>query len=261
LAVTVSVSGLSGATPPSGQVTLSSGGYSSGSVSLANGDAIITIPANTLPMGTDTLAVSYSGDANYNPITGGAPVTVMGFAVAGGTAVSVAPGATTGNTSTITVTPGGGFTGNVTLAATSNYPSADPAAPTFSFGSTSPVSITGASAGTATLTITTTAQSSIGCTAANQVPSQFPWYSGGGAVLACVLLFGIPARQRRWLSMFGMLALLIALTSGLLACGGSSTQTCTPTINPGTATGTYTITVTGTSGAITETSTVTLTVQ
>jgi hypothetical protein len=182
------------------------------------------------------------------------------FAITG-TAVAVAPGATTGNTSTITATPGGGFTGNVTLTATSNYPSADPAAPTFSFGSTSPVSITSSSTGTATLTISTTAQSSNGCTATNHMPSHFPWYSGGGAALACMLLFGIPARRRRLLSMLSMISLLIALTGGVLACGGGGSGACTPTTNPGTTAGTYAVTITGTSGATTATGTIILTVQ
>jgi hypothetical protein len=43
-------------------------------------------------------------------------LAVPTFTVAG-TPVSVGPGATTGNTSTITLNPRGGFTGNVTLAA------------------------------------------------------------------------------------------------------------------------------------------------
>jgi hypothetical protein len=263
LTVTVGVSGGTGYPTPTGSVTLSSGSYSSGGMSLTNGSAIVTIPANTLPMGTDTLAVSYAGDTNYNTNTGGAPVTVAGFTVGGGTTVSVTPGATTSNTSTITVTPGGGFTGAVALTATSNYPSADPAAPTFSFGPTSPVNIASASAGTATLTISTTAQSTSGCTAANRMPSQLPWYSGGGAVLACVLLFGIPARRRRWLRMLSTMALLIAITSGVVACGGGGGGGggCTPTTNPGTTAGAYTVTVTGTSGAIVETTTLTLTVE
>jgi hypothetical protein len=78
--------------------------------------------------------------------------------------------------------------------------------------------------------------------------------------LACVLLFGIPARRRRWRTAFAMLALLVTLMGGLLACGGSGgSPPCTPM--PGTTPGTYTITVTGTSGATTATGTVSLSVQ
>jgi N-acetylneuraminic acid mutarotase len=112
-----------------------------------------------------------------------------------GTAVTVTPGATTGNTSTITVTPGGGFTGSVALTATvTSSPSAAQYPPALSFGSTSPVAITSAGPGTAILTISTTAATN----AAMILPkhSGVPWYASGSGVLACILLFGIPARRR-----------------------------------------------------------------
>jgi hypothetical protein len=119
------------------------------------------------------------------------------------------------------------------------------------------VTITGATAGTATLVISTTAATS----AALAYPKRpgAPWYAAGGATLACLLLLGIPAKRRRWQTMLGMLALFVALISGLLACGGASSGG--GTSNPGTTAGTYTITVTGTSGATTAAGTVTLTVQ
>jgi hypothetical protein len=56
--------------------------------------------------------------------------------------------------------------------------------------------------------------------------------------------------------MLGMLALLIALAGGVLACGGGG-----GTSTPGTTAGIYTITVTGTSGMITAANTISLTVQ
>jgi hypothetical protein len=130
-----------------------------------------------------------------------------------------------------------------------------------SFGSTSPVSITGTSAGTATLTITTTAATS----AALVHPKRpgVPWYAAGGATLACILLFGIPARRRSWRTMLGMLVFFVALSGGVLACGGGGGGSTGGggTSNPGTTAGTYTVTVTGTSGATTNTGTITLTVQ
>jgi hypothetical protein len=179
-----------------------------------------------------------------------------------GTAVSIAPGATTGNTSTITLTPAGGFTGSVTMTAvlaTSPAGAIDP--PTLSFGSTSPISITGTSGGTAALTIATTASTTPPCNAANQVKPRMPWYAGGAA-LACLILIGIPARRRRWQSLLGILLLSVALCGGVLACGGSGGSTaCAGPTSSGTTAGTYTITVTGTSGADVATSTVTLTVQ
>jgi hypothetical protein len=85
-----------------------------------------------------------------------------------------------------------------------------------------------------------------------------PWYAAGGATLACLLLFGIPAR-RRWRTLLGMVMLLAVLIGGVVSCGGKA-----KTINtgsPGTTAGSYTITVTGTSGALSQTTTVNLTVN
>jgi hypothetical protein len=177
------------------------------------------------------------------------------------TPVTIEPGATTGNTSTITLTPADGFTGSVALTAAVTSSPNGAQNPgnliSFSFGSTSPVSITGAAAGTATLTITTWATGS--CAQTYQTPHGFFWYTGGGAALGCLLLFGIPARRRRWRLALAMWVLLAALMGGFLACGSSRIVDCPTT--QGTPTGTYTITVTGTSGATTATGAFTLTVQ
>jgi uncharacterized repeat protein (TIGR03803 family) len=261
LNVTVAVSGGSGNPIPTGTVTLTSGSYSSGATTLTSGSATINIPAGSLAVGTDALKASYSGDSNYATATGSnsVAVTVPTFTVAG-TAVSVSPGATTGNTSTITVTPSGGFTGNVTLtAAITSSPSGAQYLPTLSFGSTSPVNI-GTSAGTATLTISTTAPT----TGAFAYPAHagVRWYAGG-TTLAFGLCLGIgiciPARGRSWRMRLGALVLLVILAVGLLACGSSGSGGGTG--NPGTTPGAYTITVTGTSGSTTAKGTVTLTVQ
>ena len=251
-----------GGTLATGTVTLSSGSYTSAATALTNAIAQVILPAGTLAPGVDTLQAVYA-DGNFPGTTGQGSVTVTSpppttsFTVAG-TAVTVAPGATTGNTSTITVTPANGFTGSVVLTAALSPTTGIP--PTLSFGSTTPVSITGTSAGTATLTVTTTGSiSGGGCTAMNEGQRGFPWYAGGGAVLACLFLCGIPARRRRLRAMLGMLMLLVALAGGVLACG-SGGRTC-PVVPAGTTPGTYTVTVTGTSGTETATGTFTLTVQ
>ncbi len=260
LTVTVAVSGGAGNPTPTGSVTLSGGGYTSSATTLTSGSASINIPAGSLATGSDTLTASYTPDSNssstYNSATGtSAPVTVTAavtpsFTVSG-TAVSVAPGATTGNTSTITVTPSNGFTGTVSLhCAITPEAASDPA--TCSIPAS--VTISGATAQTATLTVYTTAATS----SALVYPKRpgVPWYAASGATLACILLFGIPARRRSWRTMLGMVALLVTLAGGMLACGTSSGGG-----NSGTTAGNYTITVTGTSGATTATSTVALTVQ
>jgi subtilase family serine protease len=179
-----------------------------------------------------------------------------------GTTVTVMPGASTGNTSTITVTPANGFTGSVALtAAITSSPSGAQYIPALSFGSTSPVTITGATAATATLTVTTTASSY--SSLADPTHRGVPWYRAGTA-LACLLLFGIPARRRSWRTMLGMLGFLLIVTGGVLACGGggSSGSGGGGTYTSGTTAGAYTVTVTCTSsGATLSTGTLTLNVQ
>jgi len=182
----------------------------------------------------------------------------------GGPAVSVTPGAVTGNTSTITVTPSGGFTGSVTLTATiTSSPPGAQDLPTLSFGSTSPVNITSAAAVTATLTITTTPASSTAL--AHPVLPSAGWSNAGGAGLALVVglfFLGVPARGRSRQRRLGLIVLPVILTGGFLACGGgSSGGGGGGTGTPGTTPGNYTVTVSATSGSATATGTVTLTVQ
>jgi len=275
LSITVSLSGYSNYPTPTGTVTLSSGTtYTSSPVQLTAGSVAFTVPANSLPIGGDTITASYSGDSNYRADANNMGVNVTsiptpGLAISGTTVTISTPGATTGNTSTITVTPSGGFTGNVALTAViATGPAGGQYPPTLSFGTTTPVSITGATAGTATLTISTTAASSAAL--ANPIHRGLPWYTEGSAALACILLICIPARRRSWHTMLGMLALLVTLTGSVLACGGGGSAGSGGSgggtgpggnSNPGTTTGAYTITVTGTSGTTTATGTVTLNVQ
>lgn len=186
-----------GGTLATGTVTLSSGNYTSAATMLTNAIAQITIPGGTLAAGIDTLQAVYT-NGNFPGSSGQASVTVTEVApgpsfVITGTAVTIKAGATTGNTSTITVTPAGGFTGTVALtAAVTASPVGTVVPPTISFGATSPVSITGTATGTAMLTITTTATEGP-CTSSIQVQRKFPWYAGGAA-LACLCLVRIPVR-------------------------------------------------------------------
>jgi len=84
----------------------------------------------------------------------------------------------------------------------------------------------------------------------------------GDATLACLLLFGIPARRRSWRTMLGLLIFLAFLAGGALGCGGAfSIGRRGDTGNPGTTAGAYTITVTGASSTLTAAGTVTLTVR
>ncbi|MFZ1085604.1 MAG: Ig-like domain repeat protein [Terracidiphilus sp.] len=261
---TVVVSGASGNPTPTGSVTLTGGGYASSATALGNGSAAISIPAGSLAIGSDTLTAVYSGDNNYDTHAGTATIVITAppapsFSLSGAS-ISIAPGATSGNTSTITVTPSGGFTGSVTLSASiTSSPNGAQYLPTLSFGATSPVSVTGTSAATATLTVSTTAPSS--ATLIEPGGLTIPWDASGGASLACVLLIGIRSRRRVWRTSIGMLILLMAFASGLLACGGGGSSGGSGPSRAGTTAGTYKVIVTGASGSTKSTATVTLTVQ
>jgi len=181
------------------------------------------------------------------------------FQMVTGAPINVTPGAATGNTSTISVTPWYGFTGAVSLScAITPVAASDP--PTCSVPAT--VTVSGATAQPATLTVNTTA-----ATAMNQ-PASLPWRAAGGALLACVALLFVPLRRRSWLALMVCAALFAAAaamgcgsgtsTSGGGGAGGGGGGGGT---NPGTTAGTYTVTITGVSGGMTETGTVALTVQ
>ena len=137
--------------------------------------------------GTVSSSTAVAVSATYNGVTKQVVVTVNPVGVnpsftVTGSAVSVAAGATTGNASTITVTPGAGFTGSVVLTAqVTSSPSGAINPPTVSFGATSPVSITSANAGTSAMTIATMASSTSSCAATNEPGRGTPWYRGGGA--------------------------------------------------------------------------------
>ncbi len=269
-AITASSATLAGTVNPNGADTHAwflygtsstlSGASQTTSQDLGSGTTASPVTANLSGLTASTTYYFRVVAQNTTGTTNGAidsfTTTAIPFTLAG-TAVSVAPGATTGNTSTITVTPGtGGFTGMVSLSCAISPPAAsDPA--TCSIPAS--VTLSGATAQTATLTVYTTAPTS----AALVYPKRpgVPWYAAGGATLACILLFGIPARRRKWRTMLGMVVLLAAISACALGCGGGGGGGGGGG-NLGTTAGNYTITVTGTSGTTTETSpAIALTVQ
>jgi trimeric autotransporter adhesin len=246
-----------------------SGASQTSSQDAGSGDSnvLVTAPLTGLSASTtyyfQIVAQNSAGTANGSIVsfTTSAPPPPS-FAIAG-TAVSVNPGATTGNTTAITVTPTGGFTGTVTLsAAVTSSPTGAVNPPTFTWTpSNAQVAISG-TAQTATLTIATTAPTTVPCTADGRTRPALPW-SDGAAALACLILFGIPARRRRWRTLLGAALFCVFLTLAATACGGggSTGHACPALSEGGTTAGTYTITITGTSGSTSETGTATLTVN
>jgi hypothetical protein len=226
--------------------------------------SICTVSGGTatfLATGTCTIDANQSGNTTYAP----AAMVPQSFTVnpaptfvgsGGGGTISIVPGATTGNSVTISVTPANGFTGTVNLnCSISPTAASDPATCIFVPPS---LTFTGATAQTSTLTIYTTAATS----AANRMKHLF-WPATGGTTLAVILLFGIPRKRHNWLVM--LLLLVLFVSSGAMGCGGSSSSGGGGGGgggNVGTTPGTYTATLTGTSGSLTvPLGTVTLVVQ
>jgi probable HAF family extracellular repeat protein len=262
LTVTVAVSGGTGNPTPTGSVTLSSGSYSA-QQTLASGAASFTIAAGTLGNGANTLTASYWGDATYAVASSTATVTVEPVSITTTAPSGVNPGSST--TSTVTLTGSGGYSGTMNLSCSLiSSPAGALSLPTCTLN---PASVTLASggSGTSTLTVNTTAAST---SALARPASQHLWKLGGrGAVLAALLLIGIPLRRRRWISMLALLLLVAA--AGVIGCGGGGGGSTSGgggggSSTPATTAGSYTFTVAGTDSAnakITASTTVTVNVQ
>jgi hypothetical protein len=262
LTVTGAVTGTSGIA--AGTVVLTGGGYTSSATTLSGGAYSIVIPGGSLSAGTDTLAVAYTPASGsiYAAASGTANVTVTASVVTlAATAATISsPGGSA--TSTVTVTAGTGasaYAGTVTLTCAltneANQGDIDPPSCSVASGGTVTLS-SGTTSGTGTITINSTAAS--GALVYPKIDGRGRGWAGagGGAILALLLFFGMPARRRSWRSMIGMLVLLAALGS-LAGCGGGG-STSTPT---GTTPDTYTFTVTGTgSPAVSPTPTITFSV-
>lgn len=224
----------------------------------ANAGLTVSTSSSTTS-GAYTVTVS-GKDANSATISASTVVALVvanpAIALSTSGNISVAPGATTGNTAQIAVTPSGGFTGNVNLTCAVSTAITNPNDPPTCVVPAS-INISGAAAST-TLTVNTTAAGN----AALRKPLD-TFFLSGGATLAMVLFFGIPARRRAWRALFSIVAIL--LVGVAVGCGGGSGGNGGGGggSNLGTTAGTYTVTVTGTdaaTGKITATTTVTVTV-
>ena len=232
-----------------------------------NAPTTITLSIQTQPGTTPeqyTLgvnAVDSSGNLIANTNTAIVAVTVTApapsFALTN-TPVSIATPGISG-TSTITISPSGGFTGSVALSCTVTGPATAVDLPTCSVAA--PPAIAGAAAVSATLTIYTTAPASTsnptGYTAAPHNPLKRIFTLGGGGVLSAFLFSGLSIRRRKGKTLLGLL-LLLAIAGAAIGCGGAKAAA---PANPGTTQGTYTVNVTGTSGNMTATTAVTVMVN
>ena len=269
------VTGTGGSTP-TGTLDLYSGGASvlQSPIPLTNGSLAVAISFAGTPPGTYTVYWVYSGDANYAS-SQSAPTN---FTISS----SFVPTYTlTASNATVTATAGAAATNTVTVASTNGYSTAITLGCSASYtGSStdtiveptctfSPASINlltdnntlvnpASVYETSTVTLTTVVPHAIQ-RAGNTNPIAFTTF--GGAALAGLFLFSIPAlrRRRSWNALACVLLLFAA--AGISGCGsggsnsggggGGGTLTGSPS-------GNYTITVTGTGGV---TTTFTLTIQ
>ncbi len=245
LSVTATITGGSGT--PTGNVTFSSGSYTSTAQVLSGGTVTFTIPAYSLAGGTttpatDTITASYSGDATYAPLSGTNTVTVTTTTYTMSVATtSVTHGSAA--TPTVSLIGYGGYTGTVTVTCSvSASPTGAVNAPTCSGGMATPG--TSGAPGTVTLNIMTTAATPAHTGTLSAQKSDWKGMAGGLA-LALLLFFGVPARSRKWRSMLGALVLFVAM-GYLSGCNGNGSSGGGGGGATGTTTGNYTITVSGT---------------
>src|SRR5580698_324613 len=212
-------------------------------------------------------AVDSTGNIVANTNAARVAVTVtappQGFALTN-TPLSIAsPGAS--GTSTITITPSGGFSSKLALSCTVTGPTNAVDLPTCSVSA--PPAITGTAPVTTTLTINTTAASS-SSNATGHAATAFRKQRnrllalGGGNALAAFLFFGLPLRRRRTKTLLSLL-LLGAFATVVMGCGGAqkAANPVTTPANLGTTVGSYMVTVTGSSGALTASTAVAVTVN
>lgn len=256
---TITVSDVGGFT---GTVTLGATGLPSGvtasfAAGTAAGTQVLTLSASSTAALGGPVTVTVTGTAGALNATTTVSLTVTGqptFQASGAAgsngAITVNPGATTGNTSTISLAGTNGYSGTVNLSCSISPTAAnDPASCSLSPAS---VTLNGSTAQTSTLTVTTTAATR----SENQMKRLF-WPSTGGTALALVLLFGVPRRRRNWLAMVGLAVLVVSI--GALGCGGGGGGGGGGG-NTGTSAGTYTVTVTGTGTSSGSSNSVTATV-
>jgi hypothetical protein len=302
--VTATVATVSGQPVPTGVVTFDgSGNFVSvfNAATLVNGTATVTFSGSEFNIGGITMSVFYLGDSVYAPGGASFPMTITPAFSVGATPLTIPAGATTGNSSTVTVTPLGGFTGPAFLSCElTTHPQGAIDLPSCAIPAS--VNVTNGNPVTAGMTVNSTAPTrTMGLlnppsnwtnkfTLSNALAFSNANSSSGNTrvlllcaamVVLAIFLLIIPALRRTWGYAFSFLIVIPAhrriwhyaisfliLLAGLCAlagCGGGSTGG-GPHSVPGTTPGTYTFTVTAsvtnTPGATPpQTTVVTVTIQ
>jgi subtilase family serine protease len=224
---------------PTGTVTFSDSGTAINTAVInSEGEAEYAPPA-AFSIGSHSVTAGYSGDSSYNASS--ASAITFTVAKATPTIFLTTANATVNAGQSITLTVlvesnGVGLapTGSVTI---SGGPSGTPTSATLS-PTVDPFHNT--TAGVATITIPASATAARATMPAPLNHSD-GWLAGGGAALACILLFGIPARDRRWRNMLGLIVIALVTATFGIGCGSGSGSN--SGFGGGTTKGTYTINV------------------
>jgi hypothetical protein len=256
-----------GTTVPSGTISITvDGGTAITEPLTANGTYVYTTSFSTA--GSHEVIASYVPDAAHAASTGSAtvnvpvPVSGTGTFTLAASPLTVSQGSS--GSSTITVTPAGGYTGTVEIAFDTSNDNALGAlcyefTDTLSNGDGS-VSVSGTSPVTTQLTFDTNAADCATSGAVRKTgkhavrtmhrtnASNIPASNGGGKItsaglaLAGLLLAGFLGRSSRKFRGLACLLLLMAIGMAVSACGGSGNGSTTISDPPK---GTYTVTLTG----------------
>jgi sugar lactone lactonase YvrE len=233
-AVTVNSTGVG---IPTGTVTFTTGTTSLGAVPLApaaGGAFEATLTTTALPVGTDLVKATYSGDANYLSSSASGTVVIVAAAqvsvTSGGATLTSAQGG--GSKITFTNTSYGGWTGVI------GYQCEASSLPVNSICVFSPgqVTLNASTTGNSYPPATTTLEVVVDNPPNSPLQSSLPWWMGGltGVMLLLVRRRATHGAWARVSMLIGM-ALLAVSATGLMACNGGNPYT--------TPTGTSTITV------------------
>jgi subtilase family serine protease len=232
---------------PTGHVTLTDAFLGKLGTVTVNSSGVATLISSTLAGASYSVTATYGGDTNFSGSTSSTvPYSVQDFKIKPTTVSVPAPGKS--GTTTLTITPLGGFFQTLSYSCTSGLPSE------------ATCSFTAVSATSETLTIATMAPSArldktpLGRSRGLFYAALLPGFLG------LVVSAGNRKRRLRAVRLLGLMAVLALSTLWMPACGGGNSTVS----NPGTPTGTSSVVVTATTGgtsALSHTVTVTLTVQ
>jgi len=275
--ITVASGSASSAATPTGSLTITvDNSQQTPTLTLANGSA--TYSFFSMTAGSHTISAAYSGDSTYAPSTGSVTVNVVAkFFKLAATSVTVASGSS--GTSTVIITPQGGYAGTIAWTVSSS-----PALTNGCF-SLPNTTVSGTSSAMATLTVFTMASScpaaAIATTAGSESVVRIgPQNLGNklqtlsalqamqvGMAMAGLLLLCLTAWRSRRFAVVAAICILVVMAVTVSGCGsggGSSTSPPATTSTPTAAKGTYTVTITGTdtvNSTITAPAAITLTVD